>query len=389
MAETFEQFIESLLRRAKLSKQVMGFLLSPESMRKFNVAFTHKSITTNAYDNYELAELVGDSIINTIIIAYIRSRFPKIVNVDWISRLKNKTVSKENLAILAEKYGFLKWIRMEDHGSEEDDKAGLKDRGHANTLIYGSRLSPQDPKSVVLRRSIPTQKGVEGVNWVRIDWVPEIPKNVAQEKMFINAKFMSLLEDTMEAFVGTLQTLIDTYEGARHPDYAIRGLLPGPGYAVCATIVSSFLDEIKFSLKYEDVFDPISRLKQRVFDRPPMQWRAQPSVRQQVLGFGTLLRSNEIIGGTQIMYETRIHAPIWWKGRDRLLVAVVRGEAQKGSRGTEMIAAQLALDVIAGDKPLPVDAEVPDELRGNRLPSNLWFRPKPLDPYTTKQSSTM
>lgn len=63
----------------------------------------------------------------------------------------------------------------------------------------------------------------------------------------------SLLEDTLEAFLGATELIIDT---------RIR---QGVGYSICYDIVKSFFDEKPISLKYENLMDAKTRLKE-VFD---------------------------------------------------------------------------------------------------------------------------
>lgn len=62
----------------------------------------------------------------------------------------------------------------------------------------------------------------------------------------------SLLEDTFEAFLGATETLCD--------DKFRRGV----GYHICYSILESIFDEIPVSLKYEDLYDPKTRLKELV-----------------------------------------------------------------------------------------------------------------------------
>ena len=66
----------------------------------------------------------------------------------------------------------------------------------------------------------------------------------------INEKQLnSILEDCLEAFIGATETIIDNkYEGL--------------GYKVCYKIFEKILDEEYISLSYNDLYDPITRLKE-------------------------------------------------------------------------------------------------------------------------------
>jgi len=60
----------------------------------------------------------------------------------------------------------------------------------------------------------------------------------------------SLLEDVLEAFFGATEMLID------------RIVSVGAGYGVCFHLLKNIMDPIPISLKYEDLYDPITRLKE-------------------------------------------------------------------------------------------------------------------------------
>lgn len=62
-----------------------------------------------------------------------------------------------------------------------------------------------------------------------------------------------LLEDVFEAFIGATERLID------------NKVMQGAGYSICYNIIASIFDEMEISLRFEDLKDSISRLKE-LFD---------------------------------------------------------------------------------------------------------------------------
>ena len=66
-------------------------------------------------------------------------------------------------------------------------------------------------------------------------------------------KMKSLLEDVFEAFLGATETILDTRKRI------------GVGYAIVYDILASILDDMDISLKYEDLYDAKTRLKE-LFD---------------------------------------------------------------------------------------------------------------------------
>ena len=73
---------------------------------------------------------------------------------------------------------------------------------------------------------------------------------ISCEKEIMEQREKSILEDVFEAFFGATELLLDR----------IFGL--GVGYFICYRLIKSILDEKEISLRYEDLFDPITRLKE-------------------------------------------------------------------------------------------------------------------------------
>jgi dsRNA-specific ribonuclease len=76
---------------------------------------------------------------------------------------------------------------------------------------------------------------------------------VSADKETRDTKMKKTLEDVFEAFFGTTQKLVDS---------EIR---MGVGYSICYNIIQNLFEKMPISLKYEDLYDPKTRLKE-VFD---------------------------------------------------------------------------------------------------------------------------
>lgn len=98
---------------------------------------------------------------------------------------------------------------------------------------------------------------------------------ISCEQEIKEQKGKSLLEDVFEAFFGATEILIDSIIGQ------------GSGYGICYRILKSILDELNISLRYEDLYDPITRLKE-TFDF----FRQQTPGRQCKLIWGNMLWEN-------------------------------------------------------------------------------------------------
>ena len=83
---------------------------------------------------------------------------------------------------------------------------------------------------------------------------------VSADQEIRDNKMKQTLEDVFEAFFGVTCTMIDKH------------IKPGAGFKICANIIKSIYDEHiqPISLKYEDLFDAKTRLKE-TFDYPPFK----------------------------------------------------------------------------------------------------------------------
>lgn len=176
------------------------------NMQLFVRAFAHSSLDE---DNYELFEFDGDTICNSFIVTYIRDKFPQINRVGYLARLKSNLISSKVYAGISERAGFADFVRYAE--SYKDDHGTVR------------------------------------------------PSPVFEEFQRKSGKiYRSILEDVFEAFIGITKRimrstpLVDGQEGV-YEGTALQGV---------HCILRSLLDKTEISIRYEDVYDPVSRLKQ-------------------------------------------------------------------------------------------------------------------------------
>lgn len=180
----FQEKIRTLLRLSFLKQKYIMKITDPEGMALYEQAFTHSSVNPC---NYEWLEILGDATLNKCIVWYINNRFPQLHNAEGvkvIARLKIRLVSKNNFSEIAEQFGFLPFIQLDE------------------------------------------------------------------ENMKTKLNLKSILEDVLEAFFGATEMLVD-----KHFDQ-------GSGHGVCYHLLKNIMDRKHISLKYEDLYDPITRLKE-------------------------------------------------------------------------------------------------------------------------------
>lgn len=112
----FKLFIQGLLKKGRVKKNNIKLFTNETNLLIFREAFTHK--TYNDEYNYELYEFLGDTTVNDITARYIHDRFPRIVSVKWLTRIKHNLISTKILGKFAEKDGWLPHILYGDEIAE-------------------------------------------------------------------------------------------------------------------------------------------------------------------------------------------------------------------------------------------------------------------------------
>ena len=214
----FKDLLLSVLELTSLNKKYYSKLLDEEGMMKFSAAFTHPSAadTTKRWTNYEWSEFTGDSIANHSVVEYIALRFPEF--------------------------------------DGDSDAVRVGTRVKINTVSKATFCE--------LARSLGF--------WPFISATME----------FRTTKMRPLLEDSFEAFLGTLSHLVDRKIRTRDSKGRVQ---LGAGFQFCFEIVRDVLDGVEIcgglpnadgvqlgKLRYDDLVDWITQLKE-LFDLREMQ----------------------------------------------------------------------------------------------------------------------
>lgn len=198
--DDFKEVVASVLRMANLKPKYVDMLTSPTSIKLYGQAFT--GLTASNNENYELFELLGDKTGNKIISQYMVRRFPQIVHsriaVALVSRLVGNYGAKQSFASIARDLGFLPFISAQKTRLNTDPPFWQRKYDKFKTLAFDED---------------------------------------------------GLLEDSLEAFLGVTEYILDQ----------IRF---GVGYAICYDILAPIFDKKEISLEYEDLYDDKTILKE-------------------------------------------------------------------------------------------------------------------------------
>lgn len=224
--QSFEQLIRGLLKRAGLQEETINRIwATPRYVQMFETAFVHKSYDSDAKRNYEKVENLGDLVLNMAIVNYVVRKHFDILSADWLANIKHRMISGVKFARIATRLGFFEHIKYGD----KLVRVGQEFKSFSETLA--SEMASADD---LIRDS---------------------------------KQYRSLLEDVFEAFCGTLQLIVND----------LAGMDAGPGYAVCYEFIKSIIDETGVPLTQEEVFDPITTVKE-IYDAQGWPSKAREQV---------------------------------------------------------------------------------------------------------------
>nr|WRK65155.1 ribonuclease III [Marseillevirus futianmevirus] len=217
----FAEFVDKVLVLAGIGPKNRKKMTSEKNLAKFRVAFTHKTVQTNDKNNYELYELVGDSLVNAAILGFIRTKRPEITDVETLTRIKHYIQSRSFLSLLAFQNGYFEHVTM---GEE-----------FAKTILEGVERRGRRHEREQRVMSDETRKKIKDLG----------------EEALQNKTFSKLMTDLYEAMCGVISSL--TEEMTK---------VPGMGYIPVYQLTSNFLEKSDIELTYENIVDPVTRLKE-------------------------------------------------------------------------------------------------------------------------------
>nr|WNL49845.1 ribonucleaseIII [Marseillevirus sp.] len=216
----FAEFVDKVLILAGIGPKNRKKMTSEKNLAKFRVAFTHKTVQTNDKNNYELYELVGDSLVNAAILGFIRTKRPEITDVETLTRIKHYIQSRSFLSLLAFQNGYFEHVTVGEEFAKTILEGAEKRRRHDRE----QRVMSDDTRHKI---------------------------SALGEEALQNETFSKLMTDLYEAMCGVISSL--TEEMTK---------VPGMGYIPVYQLTSNFLERSNIELTYENIVDPVTRLKE-------------------------------------------------------------------------------------------------------------------------------
>lgn len=192
----FSDFLREQFFRASLKKEFVDDLV--KDLDPWKICFVHKNVDQK--NNYENYEFYGDKIVSSAAASFIQKKYgDKIKAPVWLTKIYHHIVSSKILAKVGEQVGFSKFIKV-------------------NRELIREEMN---------KKKVPT-------------YIP-----IEKHKIF-----MSIIEDTVEAFFGCMSTLLE------------KRLSRGASLEICTRILHSYYRSVTIDISYENLFDPVTRLKE-------------------------------------------------------------------------------------------------------------------------------
>ena len=107
--KTYNRFFSKDKELANYIKRISG--ISPRNLFYYHQALTHRSSNSNPKNNNERLELLGDSVLDTIVADYLFKKYP-YKEEGFMTELRSKIVSRKSLNRLGEKLGLIDFLKV-------------------------------------------------------------------------------------------------------------------------------------------------------------------------------------------------------------------------------------------------------------------------------------
>lgn len=134
-SNTFRDFIDKQLMRAKINKPYRELLTTPKGMKVFLQSVTHPSF--DEVNNYQTLEFIGDGLIKGVLSQYIPRRFPELAagttefskktGEGVLSKTRRFLEQRKTLSDFGLKLGFWDHVRADSDTKETKRKEVLED----------------------------------------------------------------------------------------------------------------------------------------------------------------------------------------------------------------------------------------------------------------------
>jgi dsRNA-specific ribonuclease len=113
MTTELKTFLVNLFKEFNIENRFIKLLTNDNSLKIFtDYVFVHNSM--NSENNYEIYEIIGDSILNSVVLWYFFKNYFQLhhsKNVSWLARTKITFTSKHYFNILAQRLNIIQFIK--------------------------------------------------------------------------------------------------------------------------------------------------------------------------------------------------------------------------------------------------------------------------------------
>lgn len=173
---------------AKFIKNIFGYY--PENIFLYELAFRHKSkaikINNGIRKSNERLEYLGDAVLGAVVADYIFKKFP-YKEEGFLTEMRSKIVSRENLNKLSKKLGFADLIKVDNHSSSFNRSV----EGDAFEAFIGALYLDKGydfTKKILLKRIINCHMDIEELQNTESNFKSRIIEWAQKEKNEIDFK---------------------------------------------------------------------------------------------------------------------------------------------------------------------------------------------------------
>lgn len=203
-------------------RNIFGF--KPKNISLYKLAFRHKSMAAPEENGFrhsnERLEYLGDAVLSSVIADFLFKKFP-YKEEGFLTEIRSRIVSRQNLNLLSRKLGFNHLIRT----TRENQSVGTSIPGDAFEAFVGALYLDKGYRfthSIITQKIIQNHLDLEKLISKEVNFKSKLIEWSQKEKRDIEFKVVEELENNKKMKIYVVELFIDHKAVSRGKDFSIK-----------------------------------------------------------------------------------------------------------------------------------------------------------------------
>lgn len=219
-------------------KNIFGF--KPRNLALYKLAFRHKSVavplSNGSKHGNERLEYLGDAVLGSVIADFLFKKFP-YKDEGFLTEIRSRIVSRQNLNMLSRKLGFDKLVQA----GNDNQSLGSSVLGDAFEAFIGAMYLDRGYRftyNAVVQKIMQNQLDVDELVNKEVNFKSKIIEWAQKERKIVEFELAQEIEDSKKGKIYVVNVMIDKLPLSTGRDYTIKKAEQNAAELACIKIFS-------------------------------------------------------------------------------------------------------------------------------------------------------